>query len=206
MKRTGFTLVELMVAVAILSIVMAILFVLATTLGEASQVQEAKITTVDDARDGMLRLVRNLRQAAVMSINWPGLPGETLTFRAATDVDGNGTAVDVGVELELTGIRTLSRDLTDLNGDGLTVTQLIMEEGGQATVITNGLLPNEDANANDTLDAGEDLNFNGFLDRGLWFEPVGRAIRVTIQTQRASAAPQGIPITTTLFETVAPRN
>jgi len=204
MKQAGFTLLEVMASVAILTIVSGMLFLLADSLGAASLVQEAKMTSQDEARMGMERVMGELRQAANSSVIGP-FPGDSITYRIADDIDGNGLAVDIGVNLELGPARTLRRDTGDLNNDGQTVTQLVCVEGANVRVITNGLIPNEDINNNGVLDGGEDVNGNGVLDRGLWFERVGPGVRVTIQTQHR-AGPRGPLIHSTLTETVVPRN
>lgn len=71
-------------------------------------------------------------------------------------------------------------------------------------VLANHLVPNEDLNNNGVLDAGEDTNGNGRLDRGIWFERVGNAVRVTIQTQDVTR--QGHHFVSSFSETVLPRN
>lgn len=206
MRRAGFTLLELMISVAVLTVVLGTLFGLSMALGRGARAQEAKLSADDEARIAMMQVVRQIRQAATSSINWSALPGDTLTYSIADDVDGNGTAVDVNGDLELSSSRTLSRDMTDLNGDGATVTQLLMTEG--TTIMQpfcSSVLVNEDFNGNGTLDTDEDLNANGVLDVGLWFEQVGRSVRVTLQTQRRGG-PDTVLMRTTLVETVLPRN
>ncbi len=205
MKNRGFTLLELMISIAVLTIVSGALYAASMTLTQAARSQEAKTATIDNVQSGMLLMARNIRQADSATVNWGALPGPVLTYRAATDLDGNGTAVDVGIELELGPLRTLTRDITDLNGDGITDTQLVLVEAGQVRVITNGLLIDEDVNQNDILDAGEDTNQNGVLDHGLWFRQDGQAIRVTLQTEQATMV-QGRPVNTTLAESIIPRN
>jgi prepilin-type N-terminal cleavage/methylation domain-containing protein len=202
--NAGFTLLEMMASVAILAIVAGMMFLLAGTLQAASLTQETKLTTQEEVRAGMEFIVRELRQAADATIT--GLPGGTLSYRIATDLDGNGSAVDAGGNLELSAVRTIQRDVADVNGDGQTLTQLVMiPTGGTARVVMNGLAVNEDGNNNGALDAAEDRNFNGALDRGVWFERVGGGVRITLQSQRR-AGPQGQWMTSTLVETVVPRN
>ncbi len=203
--RRGFTMMELMLAIGIMSIVAGVLFALAGTLAQATRAQEARIAASDDVRSGIVFLVRNVRQAATSTVSWDGLPGPTLSYCVAADLDGNGSAIDIGMDLELSPLRTLSRDATDLNNDGQTLTQLVMEQDGQVKVVTNGLLLDEDTNGNNTFDAGEDRNGNGQFDRGLWFERAGQGIRVTIQTERSSG-PHGSMSMSNLVETVVPRN
>lgn len=205
MNKRGFTLLELMISIAVLTLVTGALYAASMTLTRAARSQEAKTTTIDNAQNGMLLMVRNIRQADSASINWSALPGPVLAYRTPEDLDGNGTAVDIGVELELGPVRTLTRDTADLNGDGVTDSQLVLVEAGQVRVITNGLLPDEDVNLNDVLDTGEDTNGNGVLDHGLWFEQSGSGVRITLQAQEATS-PQGGLVRTSLLENVIPRN
>ncbi|GMV93341.1 MAG: hypothetical protein AMXMBFR82_31190 [Candidatus Hydrogenedentota bacterium] len=204
-RNHGMTLIELMIVVAILTIVLGILFVLGDNLQQSVAAQEARVTTQDDVRMAMQRIMLELRQSARASIPWNTLPNAVITYRRAEDVDGNGTAVDVGGFLELGAQRTIQRDTNDANGDGRTTTQLVMIEGNQVTVLANGLLENEDANADGILSAGEDSNNNGVLERGVWFEPVGAGLRITLQAQR-SPGPRSQVITSQLTEIVVPRN
>ena len=50
MNHRGMTLLELMVALVILTAIMGILFVLAQSVGATAQNQEAKLTSMDEAR------------------------------------------------------------------------------------------------------------------------------------------------------------
>lgn len=198
----GMTLVEIMVAISILTIVMGVLFSLAIGLGDTASVQDAKIITGDEARAAMIAVTRDLRQAAASNIT--GVPGKSISYRVATDTDGNGSAVDIGSNIELSAVRTIQRDLADANGDGFRGSQIIRIVDGRATVLTNDVIDDEDINANGVLDGGEDTNGNGQLDRGLWFERDGGSIRVTIDTQNISR--RGHHILTRLTQTVFPRN
>lgn len=193
LRCAGYTLVEVMMATAILTIVGGMLLVLSVSLGQTTQAQEAKITTGDDARSMMLQVVRQVRQASLASIPPGSLPGPVLTYRVAQDVSGNGVAINPGGALELSGIRTIQRDVDDLNNDGVGAAQLVMTEGNTVTVLGNGLMPD-----------GAQTNPNG-VAQGLWFEQIGPTIRITIQTQRAADA-TGRTVETLMVETVRPRN
>ncbi|MCP4639894.1 MAG: prepilin-type N-terminal cleavage/methylation domain-containing protein [bacterium] len=205
MKRAGFTLLEVMVSAAIMTIALGIMFGLARNLAQSAQVQDTKVVTADEARTAMMFLAKEVRQAAVTSINWTDLPGPVLTYQVATDRDGNGYAVDMSGNLELSVPRTVGRDSEDVNDDGQTANQLVRTAGTTFLVISNGVLIDEDANDNGGVDLGEDANLNGVLDRGLWFERAGDGVRITIQTQHRSSV-DGPLITSTLIETVMPRN
>ncbi len=206
MKRNaGMTLVELIIVTAVLTMLMGMLYTMALTLQRAAADQESKITTEDDVRGGMLVLVRQLRQSATSSIDWSTLPGPAITFRKAEDVDGNGLAVDQGGFLELSGQWTIQRDVDDLNNDGQSAHQLILTDGSQVTVLANGLILSEDGDSNGVLTTGEDSNGNEALDRGVWFEPSGTGVRVTLQAERVSG-PRGTRMLSTLSTLVLPRN
>ena len=202
----GMTLIELMIVVAILASVLGLLFVLGDNLQRSVAAQEAKVTTQDDVRLAMQRIMLELRQSARASITWNTMPNSAITYQRAEDLDGNGTAVDIGGFLELGPQRTIQRDVNDANGDGRTTTQLVMIEGAVATVLANGLLEDEDVNANGILEASEDINGNGALERGVWFEPFGvGGVRITLQAQR-SPGPRNPVMTSQLVEIVVPRN
>jgi hypothetical protein len=194
-----------MIVAAVLTSVLALLFGLSLNLQESLAGQEAKMSTQDNLRGAMQYIARELRQSSSGSIAWASLPATTVSYRKADDVDGNGTAVDSGGFLELTPVRTIQRDITDLNGDGVTATQVIMVEGTTVRVIANNVPVSEDVDGDLTLDAGEDSNFNNALDRGLWFEQDGRGIRVTLQTQLVPT-PRSSATMSALTEIVVPRN
>lgn len=199
---SGMTLLEVMIAVAILTVVMGILFGLATAIGDTAAVQESQTAAYDEARKGMLLMVRDLRQASALSLS--GMPGATVTYQVAMDLDGNGVGVDVGGDLELSPARTIERDVDDLNADGLTETQLVLSSGDTCMVLANNVAEDEDLNQNGTLDTGEDANGNGQLDRGIWFESSGNAVEVTVQTFGRTR--RGHLLLTSLRSTVYPRN
>ena len=201
-SQAGMTLIEVMVSVSILVVVIGAIFGLATALGDAATTQFAKTNASDEARKGMLYVVRDLRQSADFSIS--GLPAASITYRMATDLDGNGTAVDVGGNLELDAARTITRDLEDLNGDGFGETQLVRIDGATVQVLANGLAGDEDTNGNGELDTGEDTNNNGVLDRGIWFERIGGSIQIALQTRGRNR--QGHELMSNMSTVVVPRN
>ncbi len=196
------TLLEVMVAVTILTIVMGALFSLSIGLGDTAGVQQVKAASSDETRRAMLTLTRELRQAGNASIT--GMPGASITYRVATDLDGNGTAVDASGFLELSAVRTIQRDTTDLNHDGQTTSQLILKEGDTVQVLANNLLDDEDANQNKVLDAGEDTNGNGQLDHGVWFQRSGNTVQVSIQTHGETR--RGYDLMSSMAESLQPRN
>lgn len=206
MKNNGVTLLEMLFTVAILTIVMATLAGLAISIGDTSQIRQSQATTYFEARRAMEEIVRQVRQAANRTLTT--LPANTLSFQAATDDDSNGTAVNVSGKLELGGVQIVKRDTDNRNNDEFRSEQLVLIDGENVRVLANGLLPDEDINANNALDTGEDINNNGVLDHGLWFsEWTGgsrRGVQVDIQVVRESR--RGISIVAHLTEVVVPRN
>lgn len=202
MNNRGMSLLEMMFALGIFTIVMGVILAFSMSVGETASVENGKTSANDQARQGLQVVVRELRGAALSTLS--SLPSGQMTYRVATDIDGNGSAVDIGGNLELSAPRTIGRDIEDVNGDGITGKQLVLINGGIVRVLATGLLPDEDTNSNRVLDADEDINGNGRLDHGVWFEPWGNGLRVTIQTLETSQ--KGAPLPGEFQEVVFPRN
>ena len=205
MNNRGMTMLEVMFAVSIFTIVMAVIFGMGIGFGDTAEVEFLKATATDEARRAMQSLIPDLRQAVRSSINWAELPGEVLMYSVAEDLDGNGTAVDQSGRLEVSAPRLVSRDTEDANGDLLSVAQLIVTQGETVRVLANNLSPDAEApDAEGNFGTTEDTNNNGRLDQGIWFEPWERGLRVTIQTQGTTR--RGHVLRTTVQEVVFPMN
>lgn len=206
MNNRGMTLIELTMAMAIFTVVSGVLMMLSMSIGDTTQIREVKVINNDEARQALQILVPMIRQSAKATINTGALPGGELTFQMATDVDGNGSAVNVNGEIELGAPVTVQRDKDDLNGDGLTLGQLVVIQGGSVIrVLANSLTPVDESTGQDgVLDDDEDLNNNGRLDRGFWVQPQGNGLRVTVGTQ--GLARRGHVICTNYSEFVIARN
>lgn len=197
-RRAGVTLLELMISMAILTAVTGVLFTLSLTIGDTARIQNSKINSNDEARRALLAIVPRLRQAQRVSVNTAQFPGDVLSFRMAADIDGNGSAVNVGGALELSGVITIQRDTNDLNGDGLTTTQLIMINGDAVTVLANNLSPDAGpAPVADGAPAPENT-------AGFWVESQNGGVLITIRTQGHSR--RGHVIRQEFTELVNPRN
>lgn len=199
------TLLEVMMAVSILTVVMGAMFAISLSIGDTARVQEAQVVTNDQVRRGLETVVRDLRNAARGSINWANLPGEVITYRVAMDLDGNGTAVNSTGGIELSASRTICRDLEDANHDGVTDTQLVLISGEVVWVLASDLVPvTESTDASGVFGPAQDFNSNGRLDRGFWVEPRDNGLVVSLNAQGRSR--RGHAIVAALREFVIPRN
>ena len=203
--RKGFTLLEVMIASAILAVFSAMMLSLSLTMSRAASLQEAQMTTHDEARRAMITLRKEMRHASTQSINWAALPSDTLSYQRPIDVDDNGHPLDLSGLVELGPVITVGPDWQDQNMDGERETQLVISDGQTVRVIANGLMRSEDTNENGELSEGEDTNGNGELDTGILFRRIGQTIHISIQTERRSDD-RGHTISSTLQQSINPRN
>ncbi len=203
--KQGLSLLELMIAVAIMSVVMGMMFMLMMGMDKTADLEKAKLVVNDDVRLAALRLLRDVRQATADSIIITWEANDVLQYRVPVDSDGNGIPLDVQMRLETSPVRTIMRDVDDINQDGVSETQLVMVEEDRVVVFANNLVLNEDADGNGRLDNGEDRNGNGVLDCGLRFERLPEGIHVLIQSERQASSAGGI-IISSIEQTVNPRN
>ena len=192
------TLLELMMAMSILTVVMGVLFTLSISIGDTAKLQDVKVVNNDEARRALQAVVPRLRHAQRSSINTGDFPGDVLQFQMPTDLDGNGTAVNISGDLELGDVVTIQRDVNDANEDGVTNTQLVMISGNTVTVLANHLAP----------DAGPEPVEDGAVapenNAGFWVEEQNGGILLTIRTQGESR--RGTLIRQQFTELVDPRN
>ena len=72
--KRGFTLIELMIVIAILSILMLVLFNIWLTMLRATRVMDSKVQMQDQARQAMQHMTANLRMAAILQGRDPAPP------------------------------------------------------------------------------------------------------------------------------------
>ncbi|MGC8737027.1 MAG: PilW family protein [Candidatus Hydrogenedens sp.] len=198
----GMTLIELTMTVGLMAIVMGALFTLSLSLTDTVQNYNATMTATDEARRALQILIPRLSHASRQTVNWNELPGTVLRFRMPTDLDGNGTCVDVSGNLELGNVVTVQRDTQDANNDGMTDNQLVMIQGNNVTVLANHLFnPPEVGNPDGTFN---DTNGNGRLDRGFFITIDNNTIQVHIDTVGQSR--RGHQFVINVEERVVPRN
>jgi len=210
-RSRGVTLVELMIAAALFIVASGTIYTVARATFASTAYHDAEIVAQEEARRGLQYMVTELRQARRMSLTMQTLPNDMLTFQIPEDVDGNGLPVDEGGYLESAGTITYTRDFNDMNGDGLTTTQLIrVYQGGagmgpMVTVLANDIMPNEDVNWDGTLNPGEDLNASRMLERGIWFDSTGSLMRIVVDCQK-TVGEGGRRVWATVATNVSPRN
>lgn len=175
MKRTkengksGFTIVELMIAVAILSVMSAAIFAAFIAMLNQSQLVQAKIKVRNDSRLGMDYLLSNLRMAklnrdqgnAVDPIlqyedefgalqDWPppelvgtefSEPVNSITFvRPLQSADGTPFVAN-SAEINWSAPITFQLDVDDANGDGRTNQLVQLYDGDFARVVIEDISP-----------------------------------------------------------------
>jgi prepilin-type N-terminal cleavage/methylation domain-containing protein len=197
-SQRGMTLLELMMAMSIMTVVMGVLFTLSISIGDTAKLQNVRVQNNDDARRALIAVVPRLRQAQSASINTGDFPGDVLSFRMPADLDGNGTAVDINAELETGDLVTIQRDVDDLNLDGLSNEQLIMIDGDTIAVLANNLAPDTGPVP---VPEGEVPPENR---AGFWVEQQSGGILMTIRTQGETR--RGTLIRQQFTELVDPRN
>jgi len=206
----GMTLVEVMIAAALLVIAFGAVYAVARAAFVNTAFHDAEIAAQEEARRALQSMVTELREARVWSLGAQTLPNDMLTFQIPEDADGNGIPLNVSGYLESVGTVMYTRDLQDLNGDGLTTTQLVrLYQGGigggtAVTVLANDIMANEDVNWSGTLDPGEDTNGSGVLERGIWFDRTGSLLRITVDTQKTAG--QGARVWASTIADVHARN
>lgn len=194
----GFTLLELMFAVAIMTVVMGVLFSLSLGIGNTASVQDVKMNSNDEARRAMLAVAPRLRQAARETVNFDQMPTDVLTFKMPVDTDGNGLAVDKYNAIELGPEIEIRRDRYDQNKDGLTMTQLIMISGESIRVLANDLAPDEGPKPDLTQKIPPESA------AGFWVIEEEGGVRIVVRTQGTSR--RGHVLRQQTEQLVTPRN
>ncbi len=149
--QNGFTLIELMITLALFLIVAGFIFALFLATVRTATAQEAQIGMRDEARSATSRTMQLLRGARAQSMTGFDIAGTDvgiatagntavqLTFQYPIDLDGDFTITSLN---EYTGLMTLGLDLDDVNGDGRTTTQLIVldDDGDILDVISSRVI------------------------------------------------------------------
>lgn len=179
MRRSGFTLIEMLIASTLLTVAMGAIWQTWMNAQESSALIEGKLTADDSATSALTKIQRALRGASRASLS--PLPGDSISFRSVADADGNGLGIDAHGSMELGGPITIRRDLEDANGDGIRASQLLLIHGAEMQVLASNL------SSGDAAEAG------AATAGGVWFEARGEAVLVRVRTmertRRGFAAP-----------------
>ncbi|MCH7909724.1 MAG: prepilin-type N-terminal cleavage/methylation domain-containing protein [Candidatus Hydrogenedentes bacterium] len=205
-NESGFTLIEMMIVTALLTIVLGVLYLVSMGMAQAAQVQETKITIRDEARLSMQEITRNMRMCSRGTlVSWDtGVPvplgaavSRSIGFQRVEDTTGNGLGVNPDLSVGLGPMMGYGVDGADLNGDGKTVTQLVEYDvnGNPIRVLANNLSPVVNAPGT-PADAP-----NG----GIEFLQIGNGVQVTLIFSRQTGVNQ-LPLTFRMVEFITPRN
>ena len=183
--QSGFTLIELVIVLAIIVILSGILFTAMLMTTRSVEINNSKVITQDNARNAMMVIVRELRQANAATLVEEA--NGSLTYRVVQDTDGNGWPIDAAGNPQYSAFRNIGLDVDDVNGDSLTTSQVVRTEVGSAPVVL--------------------ANFAAPVD-GISFDLSGdTGVQIQIDLQDNSGpAGTGVTMTSSLTETVTPRN
>lgn len=151
-RNGGFTLVEVTMATSAMMVVLGMMYGAALAMARSARTEDSVVMLNAEARTAMQSIVRNLRQAQATTITteaggvFAALGAGAVTnvqFARVTDLDGNGNALDIDLDLETDGPFRIVTDTNDANGDGLTTTQLVRLDaaGTVVEVVANHLSP-----------------------------------------------------------------
>jgi len=187
-NNQGFTLLEMMIAISIFTVVMGALYGMAFTLGRTQRVQDAGFQASQEARRTMLQLVPLLMQASRQTVNIDP-NGNSFTFQVPVDTDGNGFAVDENGNMEISGVLTVAIN----NRNRLILT----DDNGVETVLASNVNPGLEFGSGpdgEWVAADDDTNGNGRQDLGFGITQFGSRFLIQIGT---------LVTTTDRFEAVA---
>jgi prepilin-type N-terminal cleavage/methylation domain-containing protein len=160
----GFTLVELMVVVALTGIAVIAIYRGYQAFSQAADAQEQIIEMQQNLRVGMYWLEKDIRRAGMNEEDDENAGFEvadeaTLTFNMDLWGDDASTGEDFDTLDGLDG--TTDGIIEDITGDG---DAPLPNDDGERIRYSRS---DEDANGNGEIDAGEDANGNGVLDKNL---------------------------------------
>ena len=189
----GFTLVEMVIVMAILAITGGLIYRVAAALTTSYKTGETRIQVYENLRKGMASVVKDLRQARVASLmsSDSGMvdppTGEKINFQVPQDLDGNGNVLDA-----TTGIIEYSTFITlRMNTEGQLIREQDRDRNGMRDPNTPGEVMIVAINIDDAV---FDIDFT---------DPENPTIDVTLKVSRKLE--EGT-IKAELTETVIPRN
>lgn len=145
MRNEGFTLIEAMIATAVLTTVSLGLYDINLAMTKSAVAQEHRTLLQDEGRQALQYMARRMRMAdagSIVTVATTGSPTTTfgqastdnITFQTVGDIDGNGLAINVDFSVGLQPAITFALDINDANGDGIAEHQLVeMDAQGNIT-------------------------------------------------------------------------
>ena len=128
MSRRGFTLIEVLVASALLAVALGVLWQSRLSAGQAAEFIDVKTTATEDAARAVDVIARELRHASLASLS--ALPAASISYTSSEDADA---------------VRTIARDTGDANQDGLGREQVVLVTPEHTRVLANTLAGGADA-------------------------------------------------------------
>lgn len=218
-SRYGFTLIELMIVIAILAILLLILFAIWMSMIRATRLVDAKVKMRDESRQALQHMTSNLRMAGLNNANatttiqydngtaWPppdeddlwSEPVNSISFiRPVDGVDGM-PFVAGSHEINWSVLVTYQLDVDDANGDGDTQ-QLVQLNGPVGDEVFVRLLASDisdfDSGQNGIYDVSTIAGETGIEFRAGVYDP--SMIWISI-IQRRSLGP-GMPSIVTRYD------
>ncbi len=187
MRRNGFTLIEILTAVALLTAALGMIWAVWLGANETAEVLGKKANGTDATVHALAMITRELRATSPSQLS--DLPGEAVRYRVPEDRDGNALPVDGQGAIEWGPVHRIGRDYDDRNNDGFTESQLVLERDEVVEVLANGLLPPAK---------------DGESGRGIWFEEQDGGVLVTIEV--ASTTRRKLTVAARAVQLVVPRN
>lgn len=128
LKNHGaFTLFETIIAVFLLTIIMACIFTVLATAKNSLKSGESRLNVQQESRRGLREIVRELRQTSASTIT--GVPADGLTYNSIT--------FQIPVSIGATGTTWSSNIQYSLGG--LNSAQLLRTQSGNQTVLANNI-------------------------------------------------------------------
>jgi prepilin-type N-terminal cleavage/methylation domain-containing protein len=124
-SQKGFTLLELLVTVAITTILSYSLYIALRAGDEQRQAMDTKMLIYDSAREGLYKMTQEIRQTASNRVTF-GAGNTSITF----DIPNPATPVNASYGVDWTTAQQVTYAIGGANGD-----QIIRTVGGNSTVI-----------------------------------------------------------------------
>jgi prepilin-type N-terminal cleavage/methylation domain-containing protein len=184
-RNQGFTLLEMMIATAVFTVVMGALYGMAVTLNRTERFQSANFDATQNVRGAIIKLMPLFQQASRQTIT-VGNGGQSLTFRIPVDTDGNGYAIsNLNNSIEISGLYTLAVVATP-SASGNTMKDryqlTLTDPNGAVTILANNINPGAEVGTgvNGDWSLADDTNGNGRQDLGFGITQAGTRYRIQI--------------------------